>query len=78
MHRLAIAACSLARRTSCMRMLVCMRLHATAHTTRARAAAAAADRIAQFPRDQVLNETAAVFAAVRAAYPSVKKIGVQG
>lgn len=35
-------------------------------------------RLAQFPRNKVLNETAAVLAAVRAAYPSVKKIGAQG
>jgi hypothetical protein len=36
------------------------------------------NRLKQFPREQVLKETDAVFADIRKQYPSVKKIGVQG
>jgi hypothetical protein len=32
----------------------------------------------QFPRDEVLKETDAVFADILKQYPAVKKIGVQG
>jgi hypothetical protein len=35
-------------------------------------------RRALFPREQVLNETAAVQADIRKTFPSVKKFGVQG